>query len=79
MRLGALTVPDQLLVDKKLDFRVEVGKTDTEGSPVLGGEHREEEVDRRAVSTTHKHDKSRTNMDTNNDATNKKCRGGTDK
>lgn len=49
------TVPDQLVVDKELEFRVEVGKTDTEGGPVVGREHREEAVDRRTVSTTHKH------------------------
>lgn len=49
------TVPDQLVVDKELEFRVEVGKTDTEGGPVVGREHREEVVDRRAVSTTYKH------------------------
>lgn len=46
------TVPDQLVVDKELEFRVEVGKTDTEGGPVVGREHREEVVDRRTVSTT---------------------------
>lgn len=34
---------------------MEVGKTDTEGGPVVGREHREEVVDRRTVSTTHKH------------------------
>lgn len=50
------TVPDQLVVDKKLEFRVEVGETDTEGGPVVGREHRKEVVDRRAVSTTHKHE-----------------------
>lgn len=33
---------------------MKVGKTDTEGSPVVGREHREEVVDRRTVSTTHK-------------------------
>lgn len=49
------TVPDQLLVDKEPEFRVKVGKTDTEGGPVMGREHREEAVDRRTVSTTHKH------------------------
>ncbi len=49
------TVPDQLVVDKELEFRVEVGETDTEGGPVVGREHREEVVDRRTVSTTHKH------------------------
>lgn len=49
------TVPDQLVVDKELEFRVKVGKTDTEGGPVVGSEHREEVVDRRTVSTTHKH------------------------
>lgn len=49
------TVPDQLVVDKELEFRVEVGKTDTEGGPVVGLEHRQEVVDGRAVSTTHKH------------------------
>lgn len=49
------TVPDQLVVDKELEFRVEVGKTDTEGGPVVGREHREEVVDRGTVSTTHKH------------------------
>lgn len=48
------TVPDQLLVDKELEFRVEVWKTDTEGGPVVGREHREEVVDRGTVSTTHK-------------------------
>lgn len=47
------TVPDQLVVDKKLEFRVKVGKTNTEGGPVVGREHREEVVDRRTVSTTH--------------------------
>ena len=46
------TVPDQLVVDKELEFRLEFGKTDTEGGPVVGREHREEVVDRRAVSTT---------------------------
>lgn len=49
------TVPDQLVVDKELEFRVKVGKTNTEGGPVVGREHREEVVDRRTVSTTHKH------------------------
>lgn len=49
------TVPDQLVVDKELEFRVEVWKTDTEGGPVVGRKHREEVVDRRTVSTTHKH------------------------
>lgn len=49
------TVPDQLVVDKELEFRVKVGKTDTEGGPVMGREHREEVVDRRTMSTTHKH------------------------
>lgn len=34
---------------------MEVGKTDTEGGPLVGREHREEVVDRRTVSTTHKH------------------------
>lgn len=34
---------------------MEVGKTDTEGGPVVGRKHREEVVDRRTVSTTHKH------------------------
>ncbi len=34
---------------------MEVGKTDTEGGPVVGREHREEVVDRRTVSKTHKH------------------------
>lgn len=33
---------------------MEVGKTDTEGGPVVGREHREEVVDRGTVSTTHK-------------------------
>ena len=47
------TVPDQMVVDKKLEFRVEVGQTDTEGGPVVSREHREEAVDRRAESTTH--------------------------
>lgn len=77
------TVPDQLVVDKELEFRVEVGKTDTEGGPVLGREHREEVVDRRAVSTTHKHatdksQKSHTNMgtDTYNTRTHTDCKGG---
>lgn len=61
------TVPDQLLVDKEPEFRVKVGKTDTEGGPVMGREHREEAVDRRTVSTTHKQrqsQKSHTNEDT---------------
>lgn len=49
------TVPDQLVVDKELEFRVKVGKTNTEGGPVVGREHREEVVHRRTVSTTHKH------------------------
>lgn len=49
------TVPDQLVVDKELEFRVEFGKTDTEGGPVMGREHREEVVDGGTVSTTHKH------------------------
>lgn len=49
------TVPDQLVVDKELEFRVKVGKTDTEGGPVPGREHREEVMDRRTVSTTHRH------------------------
>lgn len=49
------TVPDQLVVDKELEFRVKVGKTDTEGGPVVGREHREEVVDRRTKSTTHRH------------------------
>lgn len=49
------TVPDQLVVDKELEFRVKVGKTDTEGGPVVGREHREEVVDRGTVSTTQKH------------------------
>lgn len=47
------TVPDQLVVDKELEFRVKVGKTNTEGGPVVGRKHREEVVDRRTVSTTH--------------------------
>lgn len=46
------TVPDQLVVDKQLEFRVKVGKTNTEGGPVVGREHREKEVDGRAVSAT---------------------------
>lgn len=49
------TVPDQLVVDKELEFRVKVGKTDTEGGPVVGREHREEVVDRGTVSTTQKY------------------------
>lgn len=44
-----------MVVDKELEFRVKVGKTDTEGGPVVGREHREEVVDRRTVSTTHMH------------------------
>lgn len=58
------TVPDQLVVDKELEFRVKVGKTNTEGGPVVGREHREEVVDRRTVSTTHKHtgDKVKSHM-----------------
>lgn len=46
------TVPDQLVVDKQLEFRVKVGKTNTEGGPVVGREHREKEVDGRAMSAT---------------------------
>ena len=49
------TVPDQLGGDKELEFGVEVGETETEGGPVLGRQHRQEGVDRRAVSTTHTH------------------------
>ena len=76
------TVPDQMVVDKELEFRVEVGKTDTEGGPVVGREHREEVVDRRTVSTTHKHVtdnvKSHTNMgmETNNTHTHTHTRWG---
>lgn len=42
-------------VDKELQFRMEIGETDTEGSPVTGRKHREEVVDGRAVSTSHTH------------------------
>lgn len=45
------TVPDQLVVDKELEFRVKVGETDTEGGPVAGREHREEIMDGRTEST----------------------------
>ena len=35
---------------------MEIGETDTEGGPVMGLKHREEVVDRRAVSaSTHTH------------------------
>lgn len=46
------TVPGQLAVDKELEFRVKVGKTNTEGGPVMGREQGEEVEDRRTVSTT---------------------------
>ena len=32
---------------------MEIGETDTEGGPVMGLKHREEVVDRRAVSASH--------------------------
>lgn len=45
------TVPDQLVVDKQLEFGMKVGETDTERGPVIRCKDREEVVDRRAVST----------------------------
>lgn len=50
-RRGVGTVPDQLAVDKLLEFGMEVGETDTERGPVVSRKDREEVVDRRAVST----------------------------
>lgn len=40
---------------------MEIGETDTERGPVVGLKHREEVVDRRAVSTTHTHTHERNN------------------
>lgn len=49
--LRKIQLPDQLVVDIQLEFGVEVGKTDTERSPVVRRKDREEVVNRRAVST----------------------------
>ena len=44
---------------------MEIGETDTEGGPVMGLKHREEVVDRRAVSaSTHAHTHTHTHTQT---------------
>lgn len=51
-RRGGLwvTVPDQLAVDKELEFGVEFWKTDRQIGPVMSRKDREEIMDRGAVS-----------------------------
>lgn len=45
-----VTVPDQLAVDKKLEFGVKFWETDRQRGPVMSSKDREEIMDRRTVS-----------------------------
>ncbi len=45
-----VTVPDQLPVDKELEFGVEFWETDRQRGPVMSRKDREEIIDRRTVS-----------------------------
>lgn len=53
-----VTVPDQLAVDKELEFGVEFWETDRQRGPVMSRKDREEIMDRRTVSKEEKEERT---------------------
>lgn len=58
-----VTVPDQLAVDKELEFGVEFWETDRQRGPVMSRKNREEIMDRRTVSKEEREERTVKNQE----------------